>query len=244
MDQPRPRFWTRARLSFWAVSLVLIVGVGFLLRPMESSREYAAHTECKFRLQSIGIALHNYHAAYGSFPPAHVTDESARPIHSWRVLLLPFLDEWKLYEDYRFDEAWDSPHNARIAERMPEVYRCPAGDERGARGTTNYVVLVGPGAVFDGHSGTALLDVVDDRAQTILVVETAARTVPWTEPRDLSPEELLRDLRRTQKPDRRHEGGMHVVLVDGSVRSLSPEISGETLRSLVSIAGGEAVREV
>ena len=86
------------------VGIVALVLIALLLPAVQSAREASPRTNCKNNLKQIGLALHNYHDAYGSFPPAWTTDADGRPLLSWRVLLLPFLDEAPLYEEFDLTE--------------------------------------------------------------------------------------------------------------------------------------------
>src|SRR4051812_10595310 len=95
----------------------------FLLRAVIVDRQaHKLSDQCLGHLKEIGIALHNYHADYGVFPPAYVADASGRPLHSWRVLILPYLEQKPLYNRYNFSEPWDGPNNRRLASQMPGVY--------------------------------------------------------------------------------------------------------------------------
>src|SRR3990172_9467251 len=101
------------RLPHWVIGILLLGMVVFLLLPGSGRSHNAAsrRTACKNNLHQIEMALHYYHDKYHCFPPAYVADASGRPLHSWRVLLLPFLEQENLYRQYRFDEPWDGPHN-------------------------------------------------------------------------------------------------------------------------------------
>ena len=94
----------------------------------------------------------NYESANGRFPPAYVADEKGRPMHSWRVLILPYLGEEELYKQYNMKDPWDSPHNRALASRMPKVYRCPRADSQSPvdASATSYLMLVGPGCISTG----------------------------------------------------------------------------------------------
>src|SRR4051812_9073955 len=94
-----------------ALALGLAIAFFFSLSPSTGPREASKRTQCKNNLKEIALALHNYHEAYGCFPPAYIADKDGRPMHSWRVLILPYLDEKPLYLKYRFDEPWNGPHN-------------------------------------------------------------------------------------------------------------------------------------
>src|SRR5262245_66359 len=108
-----------------AVGGVLLVCCGgltipaLLLPAVQQGREAARRSQCKNNLKQIALALLNYESRYGTFPPAYVADESGKPMHSWRVLILPDLDQQALYNDYNFSEPWDGPNNSRLLTRIP-----------------------------------------------------------------------------------------------------------------------------
>jgi hypothetical protein len=119
--------------------------LGTLIRPVE------LQSSCHNNLKQIAIALHNYHDTFGSLPPAYVADENGRPMHSWRVLLLPFIEHKALYDEYRFDEPWDGPHNRQLADYMPSVYRCPSDPGANPRlPISSYLAVVGPETIWPG----------------------------------------------------------------------------------------------
>ena len=94
------------------------------------------------------------------------------------LLLLPFLDQ-TLATQYRLDEPWDSPNNRRLHARMPAVFRCPADGSPTTSGVTDYVVISGPGAIFDGTQCTKLAEITDGTDQTLLVVEVVESDINW-----------------------------------------------------------------
>jgi len=102
-----------------AIAVAVILGVfvcggilvALLLPAVQSAREAARRAQCSNNLKQIALAFHNYHDTYRTFPPAYIPDEDGNPKHSWRVLILPFLEQRALYEQYNFDEPWDSPNN-------------------------------------------------------------------------------------------------------------------------------------
>lgn len=128
---------------------------------------------CRNHLRHIGLAMQNYASVYGCFPPAYVADEEGLPRHSWRVLLLPFLDEKELYKAYRFDEPWNGPHNRLLAERIPEVYRCrwDVGDQATC---TSYLAVIGDETAFPGDRSLSPTAIGNGTSDTILVVESPA----------------------------------------------------------------------
>lgn len=142
---------------------------------------------CSNNLKQIGLALHNYHDVYKSFPPAYVADASGRPMHSWRVLLLPFLEQQDLYEAYSFDEPWNGPNNRELLSQVLPVYFCPnqSGHGRKSATHTNYVAVVGAVTAWPGGESTSHRE-INEAGATILVCEISDRRIPWMKPVDLT----------------------------------------------------------
>jgi len=198
---------------------------------------------CPNNLKRIGEAMAAYHGVHGCFPPACLADEEANPMHSWRVLLLPYLDCQELYDRYDFEEPWNGPSNGRLAAAMPEVYQCPADTDAGAT-ETSYVMIVGPGAISDGTSCASLADIKDPAGVTLIVVETTASGIRWLEPKDLSAADVSFAINDGSPSGIRsnHPGCAHGLTADGSVLKLGR--TGEPagfVRALTTIAGGDEV---
>jgi hypothetical protein len=226
-----------------AVLLGLLGLVGFLGLQFEAaryeSRKASQQRECEGQLRRIARALHIYHDTYGSFPPAVTKNAAGQPMHSWRVLILPFLDGGPRDLDYRLDEPWDSPHNSRVTATTPEVFRCP-GNDRGAKfGTTHYLAIDGPQSVLNSQQPARLQDILDGPGGTMMVVEGRDPAAHWAQPRDLEigrgtgfgPDGMSSD----------HPDGFHAVMADGTVRFISYWTGAEGLRGLSTIDGGETV---
>jgi prepilin-type processing-associated H-X9-DG protein len=190
--------------------------------------------------------MHNYHAAYNCFPPAYVADRNGKPMHSWRVLLLPYMEQDGLYRQYRFDEPWDSPHNRVLAGVMPSVYRCPSDPAQAGSTTTRYVVVTGPGTVFDGAKCATMAEIRDGTSNTLLMIESPASPVNWMEPQDITADELSQTAGpATSGPGSSggspHVGGVNAALCDGSVRFISRSIDAQTLKLLSQKSDGQAI---
>jgi hypothetical protein len=208
----------------------------------EASRE-----KCRDNLHTIALALHNYHDDHHCFPPAYIADTEGRPMHSWRVLILPYLDQQALYERYDITQPWDAPDNANLAEEFPtpEVYRCPsdAHDGAGSPDDTSYLAIVGPHTCWPGAEPVSLDQVSDDSEETLLVVESSDSGIHWMEPRDLH----ISQMAMTVNPDTAqgiaspHPGGAFVMRVDGAVRFVANDLDAETLRRLIERDDGERV---
>ena len=150
----------------------------------------AGKTQGQNNLKMLALAMLNYYDAYRRFPPTVLYGPDRKTPYSWRVALLPFLDQVDLYKQYRFDEPWDGPNNRNVLEKMPAVFRSPTGPDDANSKNASYYVLVGPTTIFDGGKGTRIEDIKDGTSNTILLVE-AKRDVPWTKPGKISPMSLI-----------------------------------------------------
>jgi RNA polymerase sigma factor (sigma-70 family) len=134
-------------------------------------------------LKMIGLGMHNYHSDFRHFPPAAIMGKNKKPLLSWRVAILPYLDEAALFKEFKLDEAWDSPHNQKLLARMPRVY-APPGVKTATPHSTFYRVFVGPGTMYDNPQGCQIQDLTDGTSNTLMAVE-AGTAVPWTKPEEL-----------------------------------------------------------
>jgi hypothetical protein len=202
-------------------------------------------------LHSIGGAMSAYYSSNHRLPPAVATDQDGRPLYSWRVELLPYLGEDDLYERFRRDEPWDSPHNRGLLEPTPHCFLPSFGGHSDPPGTTRYRVFVGPGTAFERPGlGLTQADFPDGLGNTLLVVE-AAEAVPWTKPEELTydPAGPLPPLGAGySKADKflcyevRRRLGFNALFADGTVRFLMADKADErSLRALITRNGGEQV---
>ncbi|MFN0199013.1 MAG: DUF1559 domain-containing protein [Planctomycetaceae bacterium] len=244
-------FWT----SVWAMgfrhdSLIKtvsgVIAIGFVIllidvfRHHPSAREAARGPQCRNNLKQIGIALENYHTKYGSFPPAYIADEHGKPMHSWRVLILPFIDQKNLYDKYRFDEPWDSPANRQLAVWTPGTYRCPSTViQKEHADLTSYLAVTGPQTVWPGDKSTKIDDILDGSKNTVQVIELPQREVHWMEPRDISFDDavaLLGSLDRRDENGRYFNGHLLSCANDvGQVKVFPHGLSAETWQALFTI---------
>ncbi|HUT10017.1 MAG TPA: DUF1559 domain-containing protein [Thermoguttaceae bacterium] len=203
--------------------------------PLEKARQQAQSNASKNNLRQIAIAMTAYESVRKSLPPAASYDADGKPLLSWRVHLLPYLEMQELYEQFHLDEPWDSPHNRKLIERVPPVYRS-FGSKLEQEGMTPYVAPVGEETVFSGREGTKLEDIKDSHADTILLVEVSdEHTVVWTQPEDLpfDPDQPAKGLGGP------FPGGFNATFCDGSARFVRlPQDPGD-LRALFTRAGQE-----
>lgn len=188
----------------------------------------ATDRECANHLYQIGAALNAYTGKYGCLPAGN-RDKQGKPLLSWRVDLLPILGEEELYKEFRLDEAWNSPHNAKLVARMPDTFAC-AAQEHLEPGRTTYLAAVGRGTLFtDGAVGQYMKRLQSQRLQNITVVDAdTSRAVVWTKPEDLSydPSNPQAGL------SREHHGLMPVLLENHQVHFLRESIDKATLQAL------------
>ena len=172
----RLRYSLRTLLVIVVVAMLVAIGSWFCVAVREA-RDAAIVCQSQSHLNQLQLALCNYHDMHGCFPPAYLTDTKGAPIHSWRVLILPFIEQKSLYDAYRFDEPWNGPNNVKLADRMPEIFHMPS--EPASTAMTNIVVIVGPGTAFPGSKSTRIKDFADGLDNTILLTEIAASDIPW-----------------------------------------------------------------
>jgi prepilin-type processing-associated H-X9-DG protein len=229
--------------------------LALLLPAVQAAREAARRMQCLNNMKQIGLAMHNYNQQYGCFPPAYIADENGKPMHSWRVLILPFLEEEGkgLYSQYKFDEPWDGPNNKKLAARMPRVFQCPTEHGEPGGSETSYAMLVGPRAFSDGATSRTLSEITakDGLSNTIMVAECAGAGLNWMEPRDLDTEEMSFKIQTggdggvaTTEISSCHFGTANVLFCDGAAKTLSAsETNAKNLEAMITIGGGEPVPE-
>jgi len=222
--------------------LVIVLGLPLIQRPR--GRGGTGHSYCRGNLKQIGLALHNYHDAYDSFPPPYIADKNGKPMHSWRVLILPYMDHQKLYDEYDFSEPWNGPHNSTLADQIVATYCCPL---QGKGRTTHFLALVGPETSFAPEKVRTHRDFVDGENQTLMVLEVTNSDVHWMEPHDIDVDPanweslISKGLHEKKTGFWTKETGVHAMYANGSVRLLPSEISSEMLQWLTTINGGEKI---
>ncbi len=226
-----------------AAATVVATVVMLLFPAIGAARSAAQSRHCDSNLARIGEALQAYEAECGSMPPAYIVGKDGKRMHSWRVLILPYLDEVGLYQEYDFSQPWDSQHNQRLATRMPDVFACPADPDATQLDETNYMVIVGNNTLFPYDIPVATMYIGDDLSTTIAVVEVPAWGVNWLEPMDLSTEQMFFDINGNigREIGSYHHGGAHVLMADGQVRYLDEGIPADYVKGMSTIDGGETI---
>jgi Protein of unknown function (DUF1559) len=208
------------------------VMVGLLLPAVQAAREAARRMTASNGLKQIGLAMHNYHAAYNKLPSPAITDADGKPLLSWRVAILPFIEEQALYEEFHLDEPWDSEHNIKLVEKMPQVYTDPSYPLE--PGKTVFQLAMGPEMAFTNDvEKPAFRDFLDGLSNTIMAYESSMASADiWTKP----PEPILDTDNPLASTGDVHQGGFHVLMTDGAVTFVTNNIDLAMFRSMLTRA--------
>jgi hypothetical protein len=201
-----------------------------------TSDEPAERTRSRNNLRQIGLAMHNHLESNNKFPAAAIRDASGKPLLSWRVALLPYLEQGALYKEFHLNEPWNSEHNKPLIARMPDLFACP--NSRASPGSTSYLAVTGPGSMFEGSQSLKMIEILDGTSNTIAVVEANdTRAVPWT-----CPDDLIYDAAAPMNGlVGHHAGGFLALTCDGVVHFISETIDPKTLVALFTVSGREPV---
>jgi beta-lactamase regulating signal transducer with metallopeptidase domain len=214
------------------------IATGLLMPAVEAAREAAPRTQSMNNMKQILLAMHMYYSAYNHFPPAVIYEtlpDGTKVARSWRVELLPYLNEEAVYQQYRKDEPWDSPANKQVLAKIPAIYRAPSDDPTSTN--AGYFMLTGPTTAFSTEGeGTRMEDITDGTSSTIALVD-AKRNIPWTKPEDIAYD--------AAKPlpefGGRHPGIFLAGFTDGSVQAIANDIDQQMLRWMIEKADGNPI---
>ena len=236
IKKPTPR--RRFRLvQFLVVLGIIAVLIALLLPAVRSSGPAAYRAQCTNNLKQIMLALYNYEQVYKFLPPAHTVDANGRPLHSWRTLILPYLEQEALYQTIDLSKPWNDPANAKALATDLPVFHCPVPG--GPPNKTTYLAIAGPNGGLLPKEPRRLAEITDAHGSTMLVIEAGEENaVPWMAPVDAD-ETLVMNLGPTTKLH--HAGGTNAAFVDGSVRFLKANTPAKVRRALLSISGNEKV---
>ncbi|MEC9094893.1 MAG: DUF1559 domain-containing protein [Planctomycetota bacterium] len=214
---------------------IALVGTltALLLPAVQSARNAARRMQTANNLKQILLAFHHHHDIHKRFPAQAITDKEGKRLLSWRVQILPLLDQQALYDSFKLDEPWDSEHNLKLLKQIPSVYVNPNSADSHK---TNYLAVTGKGTAFENQQGTRLRDFLDGTSNTVLIVE-ADQFVPWTQPVEFEVdwENPLRGLGNIRP------GIIQAGLADGSVFSFEVgRFSNAKLKSFFTLSGQES----
>ncbi len=230
-------FWKRVLLHSGMGVAIAFFLYALSIPATRNAREPARRTQCRNNLKQIGLALHNYKDEHGSFPPAYTVDANGKPLHSWRTLILPYLDQAPLYKRIDFSKPWDDPVNAAVFESASiVVYQCPSITL--PKNHTTYLAVTASGGVFHPSTTPRLFSkITDPHDETMMVIDgNVPRAVPWMAPQDID-EVHISSL--TTALELNHPGAVQILFADGSVRCVLLEEFAENLRRWISIGGND-----
>jgi hypothetical protein len=190
---------------------------------ISSARAEAARMNSQNNMKQIMLALHNYHDTFGAFPPAILYGPDGKTPYSWRVAILPYVEQEALYRQYKFDEPWDSENNKRVLDQVPRVFQEPS--EQGKSKNTSYFAMAGVNTILNlGAAGARMSNITDGLSNTIAIVE-AKKDVPWTKPEDFHVDATAAMLGYDKET-------FNVGMGDGSVRTIKKTIDATMLKWL------------
>jgi hypothetical protein len=201
-------------------------------------REAAARAQAQNNLKQIALAMHNYaDTMRGQLPPHASYSKEGKPLLSWRVMILPYIEQDALYKQFHLNEPWDSEHNKKLLAQMPLTYASPHDEKTRKEHTTYFQGFYGKSAFFEGKQGLRFPAAFTDGTSNTIMIAEASKAVPWTKPEDISfdPNQPL--------PKLGLPGFSYFLaaMCDGSVRTISHSITKETLRNAITRDGGEVL---
>jgi hypothetical protein len=246
IDHPSPdtiKFIVLAAITLGVALLVTVVFGTFIWPAQVADRETARRAQCAAHLQQIATALRQYEAFNGCFPPAYIPDQHGRPMHSWRVLLLPYLGLQDLADRYNFNEPWDSPGNSAVTNVALKLFQCPSQPATNEP-LTNYMMVIGPHTISQGSESRKIIDITDGLSNTILLVEVADSDVRWAEPDDLHFDQIDFTIngpkqRGIRKISSYHPQGANAAFCDATVRLLKKSTPPEHVKAMLTIDAGD-----
>jgi len=241
--------WHPGRRDAGCVVLA-VAFTGSLLLSVSMHESYPAWVPCHRNLSFIRMGLLQYHDRHGCFPPPYIEDDQGQPLYSWRVLLLPYVEDQKIYQQWHFDQPWNSPHNRPLADQVVDIYRCPASPQSN-QPLTDYLAVVGQGMAWEQGKSLTLDDFADGLDQTIMLVEVEGSRVHWAEPVDLDRATMSLQI---NGPPGRAIGSLHEMksrwssqpganagFADGAVIFLPERLKPGEVEAMLTRDGGEQV---
>lgn len=215
-----------------------------LVKPiLERQKASTQYLQLQNTLKQFGLAMHNWHDVHKVFPAHANYSADEKPLLSWRVHLLPYLDNQELYNQFHLDEPWDSPHNKALIKQMPDIFKIPgsAVTEEGRTGIVFPILPDGSAITTGTKFGNRFQDITDGTSNTVMItVVDDEHSVIWTKPGDLTidPDKPLQGLLKIDLNVKPH---VLATFADGSIRSMPAEIDPELWLKILTCAGREVV---
>lgn len=205
---------------------------------INAARHAAMASSCQGHVGQLCLGLRNYESVHGRLPPAYTTDANGNRLHSWRTLILPYMEQHQLYESIDLTKPWDDPINAAACNTSPHGLVCPAlASNIAATNLTTYLAVVTPeSAIRAGES--AATEGLAAQSETLLIIDaTPDKAVPWMSPYDAD-EQLLLQFDRDSPSQ--HAGDIMLAgFADGRARFLTPDLSADARRALITVSADD-----
>lgn len=209
------------------------------------ARVAAQRAQASNHFKQIGLAYHLHHDAVGHFPTDIIDKKTGKPLLSWRVAILPYIEQQALYQQFKLDQPWDSEHNLKLAKNLVKVYQIPnqkdAVDAQG-NGLTHMMVFTGKGSLFPAGKKPKIVEIPDGSSNTILCVESKVPGI-WSKPGDL-PFDVEKDFPAIDSIVGLTPNGFHALFCDGSVRWIKSSIDRNTMKLLIRPDDGTPIGDV
>jgi type II secretory pathway pseudopilin PulG len=221
---------------------VTVIGIliALLLPAVQASRKAARRTQSMSDLRLMILGMHNYADAKKSFPPNAIYSADGKPLLSWRVAILPYVEEKQLYSQFHLDEPWDSEHNKPLIAQMPPIFNNASANLE--LGKTAFLAVVGEQCGFDGtDKGLTFQQFTDGTSKTVMLVEANPdRAVEWTKPDDLPFDAKNPTAGLGAGP---HPGIWLAAFADGHVSVVANTADPQLVKALFTRNGGEQVEQ-
>ncbi len=244
VSMPPKQRWMLLAVTFAVLGVLIFSVIGaswYAIPALRRGLSVAAQRRDLDSMKSIVVALNDYNARYGTYPTPIVSDVTGKPLYSWRVLILPFLGYEDLFQRFQLDQAWDSPANLALLNEMPSVFASSNAPDAQANHEPNFVLLVGTGTAFPPTGPMSAAQITDD--PTVLLVETKAGGIVWTQPGDIDIGKFGVNLGSISMQNIGGQHATHVVAVDRNGRGMripktTPKL---VLEALVTPTSGEKI---
>lgn len=205
--------------------------VALLLPAVQQTRGAARRVHSANNMKQIVIALHNYHDTYKQFPPAVVKDADGKPMYSGMVLLLPFVEQLHVFNQFDQNKPWDAPENMHLSQMDLAIFKNPSAAP-GPAGKTDYLFVGGPQSLLGADGRRSLANCTDGSTNTMVLVEVKGNSQSWAAPAVWTPDQPL---------DSDTVNAVNVGMADGSVRALPKSFPQEQLRLLADPRDGNRI---
>jgi len=237
-------FQTHRKHQWIWMALALITCLTTIaLLPSFSKVRFGNHlNRCYQNHREITKGILAYEQDHGHLPPPYLIGDTPDSLHSWRVLILPYIGHQNLYEEYRFDEPWNGPNNVRLASQMPDIYRCPDDRASSDEYKTSYVAVTGPNTMWPTDHRIKSTEIVDRPKDTALLLEFTNHREHWMSPVDLAFSDIFNETDGCKtKPSSNHEDNAFVVSYAQGYTEVIEDVSCDVLRAMLTTNGNENI---